>query len=519
MNNDSAPQPEEISTPSQQEIPNDVPAAEAPASDAPAGEAPSDAPAAETPTSDAPASDAPASDAPAAEAPPSDAPAEAPSEPPAGAPLAPPVPSAIPRPAKRPAPADGGAERRPDTPSPSEQFGRFDHDGNIFVTLPDGNEHFVGQWATGDPTEGLRLYAHRFDDLVVDVDLAGRRLTEGRMSPDDAQRTVDRIREALLDPKVVGNLADLAARVRQLEVAVEVRRETLVEERQAAKAAAEKRRRELVEKAEGLANSTQWRSTNDKFRAIVDEWKAIPRHDRALEQELWKQISAARSTFDRARRSHFHSLEKEHQQAKAAKKSLVDEAQALSTSTDWGPTAAAYRELMERWKKAGFAGKPDDDKLWRAFRGAQDEFFAARKAALDERDTLWTTNLEQKKKIVEQAQALLPVSDPVKARKAFRALQGEFAAIGHVPRADKPKLDAAMAKVEDAIRSSEQDQWRRSDPERNARAADLVSKYEDSVAAIEAKLATAQAQGADTADLEATLASQRALLEAARKYV
>lgn len=444
---------------------------------------------------------------------------ETPVEMPSDAPAPPPVPSAIPRPAKRPSPAEVVPERRPDAPSPSEQYGRFDADGNIFVTLPDGNEHFVGQWATGDPTEGLRLYAHRFDDLVVDVDLAGRRLTEGKMSPDDAQRTVDRIREALLDPKVVGDLADLAARVRQLEIAVDIRRETLVEERQAAKAQAEQRRRELVEKAQGLATSTQWRSTNDKFRAIVDEWKAIPRHDRALEQELWKQISTARSTFDRARRSHFHTVEKEHQQAKAAKRALVEEAKALSSSTDWGPTAAAYRDLMERWKKAGFAGKPDDDKLWRSFRGAQDEFFAARKAALDERDATWTTNLEQKKRIVSQAQALLPVQDPVKARKAFRALQGEFAAIGHVPRADKPKLDAAMSRVEDALRSAEQDQWRRSDPERNARAADLVSKYEASVASIEAKLAEARAQGKDTADLEATLASQRALLDAARKYV
>lgn len=464
MNNDPAPQPEDVSAPSQAETPGDASISN---------------------------------------------PAPAPT----------PVPTAIPRPAKRPSPADVAADKRPEGPSPSERFGRFDDDGNIFVTLPDGNEHFVGQWAAGDPTEGLRLYAHRFDDLVVDVDLAGRRLTEGRMSPDDAQRTVDRIREALLDPKVVGDLADLAARVRQLEVAVGVRRETLVEERAAAKALAEQRRRELVAKAESLAESTQWRSTNDKFRAIVEEWKAIPRHDRALEQELWKQISTARSTFDRARRSHFHTVEKEHQQAKAAKKALVEEAQALASSTEWGPTAAAYRDLMERWKKVGFAGKPDDDKLWRAFRGAQDEFFAARKAALDERDATWTTNLEQKKKLVEQAQSLLPIQDPVKARKAFRALQGEFAAVGHVPRSDKPKLDAAMSRVEDAIRSAEQDQWRRSDPERNARAADLTAKYEASVAAIESQLTQARAQGADTADLEATLAAQQALLEAARKYV
>lgn len=429
-----------------------------------------------------------------------------------------PVPTAIPRPKKVKAPA-AKPERSPDAPSESEKFGRFDADGNIFVTLPDGNEHFVGQWATGDPTEGLRLYAHRFDDLVVDVDLAGRRLTEGKMTPDDAQRTVERIREALVDPKIVGDLADLANRVRQLEVAVTVRRETLVEEREAAKAAAEQRRRALVDKAESLADSTNWRSSNDKFRSIVEEWKSIPRFDRGLEQELWKRISTARSTFDRARRTHFQSLEKEHQAAKAAKQRLVTEAEALATSTDWGPTAAAYRALMERWKKAGFAGKPDDDNLWKAFRAAQDEFFGARKAALDERDATWETNLASKREIVTKAQTLLPVTDPVKTRKAFRALQSEFASIGHVPRGDKPKLDKAMSQVDDAIRAAEQEQWRKSDPERNARAHDLVSKYEASVAAIEADLNAAQAEGRDTAEIEQLLESQRALLEAARKYV
>ena len=429
-----------------------------------------------------------------------------------------PVPTAIPRPSKAKAPAQR-PERSPDAPSESERFGRFDADGNIFVTLPDGNEHFVGQWATGEPTEGLRLYAHRYDDLVVDVDLAGRRLTEGKMSPDDAQRTVERIREALVDPKVVGDLADLANRVRQLEVAVTVRRETLAEEREAAKATAQERRQALAAKAESLADSTNWRSTNDKFRAIVEEWKAIPRFDRALEQELWKKISAARSAFDRARRSHFQSLEKEHQQAKAAKQALVAEAQALSASTDWGPTAAAYRSLMDRWKKAGFAGKPADDELWKAFRAAQDEFFGARKAALDERDATWEENLASKREVIAKAEALLPVQDPVKTRKAFRVLQSEFASIGHVPRADKPKLDKAMSRVDDAIRAAEQEQWRKSDPERNARANDLVSKYEASVASIEADLDQARAEGRDTAELEQLLESQRAMLETARKYV
>ena len=121
-------------------------------------------------------------------------------------------------------------------------------------------------------------------------------------------------------------------------------------------------------------------------------------------------------------------------------------------------------------------------------------------------------------RIVEQAEALLPVKDHAKARKAFRALQGEYAAIGHVPRADKPKLDARMHKVDEAIKRSESDQWRRTDPEKTERANTMVKLYEKSVADLQQRLDDARAAGADTAGLAADLASAQQLLDVARKY-
>ncbi|MCB0914936.1 MAG: DUF349 domain-containing protein [Actinobacteria bacterium] len=403
-------------------------------------------------------------------------------------------------------------------PSPSEKFGRIDSDGNVFVTLPDGNEQFVGQWAAGSAEDGLRMFARRFDDLVVDVDLAGQRMAEGKLSPDEAQRTVERVRAALLDPKFVGDLAGLADRVHQLEILINVRRETLVEEREAARQAATARREAIVTEAEGLASSTDWRKTTEKFRSLVDEWKTIPRFDRASEQELWQRISAARSSFDKARRTHFSALDKQHAAAKAAKEKLVAEAEAMADSQDWNATSRAYRELMDRWKKAGFAGKPDDDKLWHAFRKAQDTFFNARKAALDSRDQEWQRNLEAKREVIAKAEALLPVRDHKAARREFRHLQSSYAAIGHVPRADKPKLDARLHKVDEAIKSAEQEQWRKSDPERSARAQMMVGLYEQSVRKLKDQLEQVRAQGGDTAAVESELQAQEELLAAARKY-
>ena len=52
--------------------------------------------------------------------------------------------------------------------------------------------------------------------------------------------------------------------------------------------------------------------------------------------------------------------------------------QALATSTDWAPTATAFKRLMDPWREAGRASRTDDDALWARFKAAQDAFFAAK---------------------------------------------------------------------------------------------------------------------------------------------
>jgi hypothetical protein len=68
--------------------------------------------------------------------------------------------------------------------------------------------------------------------------------------------------------------------------------------------------------------------------------------------------------------------EREARRARSVKERLVKEAEALAGSTDWGPTAGEYRDLMQQWKAAGPAPRDVDDELWKRFRGAQDTFFA-----------------------------------------------------------------------------------------------------------------------------------------------
>jgi hypothetical protein len=170
------------------------------------------------------------------------------------------------------------------------------------------------------------------------------------------------------------------------------------------------------------------------------------------------------------------------------KERLAKEAEALATSTDWGPTAGKYRDLMREWKAAGPAPRDVDDRLWQRFRGAQDTFFGARDAANSALDEEFAANAEVKEQILVEAEALLPVTDIDAAKKAFRVLADRWDAAGKVPRDRIKDLEARMRKVEQAIRAVEDEQWSRSDPEKSARADDMIGKLEAGIAETQAKL-------------------------------
>ena len=553
---ETAPEPTSAPEPAAVEADAEVapePAAEAPAEDAPDA-APAvdeaatmvDAPAAQEPTAEEPAAEAvpadagtstetagAASDAPepsaTAEAPASEAPA---SEAPASETQAAPVPT--PRPGPRPSPASLAGLARPAAPRPvaeqpaaehvaeppsdSHTFGRVDDDGTVHVRLADGSETPVGQFAAGTPAEGLAFYVRKYDDLSVEVDLAARRLAEGKATPEQAGVVVKRVRESLESPSMVGDLASLTARVDALDALVVEKRTAASEARAAAKAAALAAREAIVAEAEQLAESTQWKATGDRFKALLDDWKAAPRADRTSEQALWKRFSHARSQFDKHRRQYFARLDAERSEAKQVKEALVAEAESLQASTDWGATAGAYRDLMTRWKASGRAGKSDEDALWARFRAAQDAFFANRNAALGERDAGFAENLKAKEALLAEAEGI-DTSDLKGAKAALRGIQERWEKIGHVPRGDKERVEGRLRKVEDAVRRGEQEVWRRTNPEAKARADATVSQFRASLEKLEKQRDAATAAG-DTkkaADAESRITTTRALLEAAER--
>jgi uncharacterized protein DUF349 len=450
-------------------------------------------------------------------------------------PAATPKPS-VPKPAPKPGPAPSPAALRAvahppaaaPTPPPgpaAETFGRVDDSGTVYVRTAEG-EHEVGSYPGATPEEALHYFARKFDELWASADLLQQRLNTTDITARDAQEGLAKLREHIAEANVVGDLEALATKVTEIEQSVEARKEAEAAERTKAREAARAQREALVVEAEAIAaqpeNKIQWKASGARMRALLEEWKQHQRSgarlDRETETALWQRFSHARNSFDKARRVHFAQLESSQSEAKAAKEALVAEAEELSTSTDWGATAGAFKRLMDRWRKAGRASRADDDALWERFKAAQDAFFAAKDQMAAAEDEEFRGNLAVKEQLLQEAQSILPVTDIDAAKASLRTIQEKWDAAGKVPRADVDRMEKGLRRIESAVREADDKRWSQTNPEVAARAQSMVDQLEASVASLREDLAKAEASGNEkkVADARAKLEAQEQWLAQAR---
>lgn len=400
----------------------------------------------------------------------------------------------------------------------SHEWGRVADDGTVFVRTGDG-EREVGQYPEGSAEEAMHFFVERYAALETEVSLLEQRVRAGRLSPEDATTRIKSVRSTVVEANAVGDLAGLAGRLDSLGPVIAGQRQARRTERVKAVEASRAEKEKLVVEAEKLAGSRDWRNGVNRMRELLDSWKALPRLDKAADDELWKRFSGARTTYTKARKAHFSEQQGKRDEARVVKEKLATQAEALASSVEWGPTSGAYRDLMREWKAAGPAPRQVDDELWQRFRGAQDTFFGARDAANAALDTEFAANAEVKLAILEKAEALLPVKDVEAAKRSFRDLADQWDAAGKVPRDQIKDLEARIHKVETAIRGIEDDRWKRSDPEKSARADDMVGKLEAAIDGIRADLDAARSAGNDkqVKSMEENLASRQAFLDMAKR--
>lgn len=407
-------------------------------------------------------------------------------------------------------------------------WGRIDDDGTVYVRTGAG-ERAIGAWHAGPPADGLAYYGRRYEALATEVTLLEHRLTAGTGPVREVGTTAERLRRSLDTAAALGDLDALAARLDAVQAGVQARQAAAAAATVDAAARRSAARRALVDEAERLAQSSDWKGAGDRLREIVEGWgeqqptaarraprgAGRPAAAQRADRDLWRRLHAARDEFGRRRGAHFASLDEERAEARRRKEALAATAEELAESTDWDATGNRFRDLMRDWKAAGRAAKSVDDALWSRFRTAQDRFFARRAELNAERDAAFVGNLQVKERLLAEAEALDARRDLAGAERRLRELQELWEAAGQVPRDAASGLERRMAAVERRVRDAVEARWSRPDPSTSP----MVTRLRESIDKLEKKAERARSSGrtAEVEAAEATLASQREWLAQAER--
>ncbi len=241
--------------------------------------------------------------------------------------------------------------------------------------------------------------------------------------------------------------------------------------------------------------------------ALFDQWQSHqqngPRLPKSVGQQLWKRFRDARATVDKHRREFYAELDEAHKVVRDRKSRLVERAEALAPKGEDG--IAAYRELLEQWKTAGRAGKKADDALWARFKAAGDALYSAR----SERETADAEasreKIEARRALLVEAAAVADESEIAKARALLTGIQRRWDEIGRIfPRETERALDDDLRKIEHALRTREETDWKRNNPETKARANDMTRQLTEAIEKLDAELQAAKKSGDKSAIAKAT---------------
>ena len=131
----------------------------------------------------------------------------------------------------------------------------------------------------------------------------------------------------------------------------------------------------LIERAESLADSTDWVKTAEEFKKLQAEWQAVGPVPRQDTRETWKRFREACDRFFTKRNADLAQRKETWAANLAQKEALIARAEQLSTSTEWDRAAAEIRRLQAEWKNSGPVRRNKSEVVWQRFRAACDTFF------------------------------------------------------------------------------------------------------------------------------------------------
>lgn len=145
----------------------------------------------------------------------------------------------------------------------------------------------------------------------------------------------------------------------------------------------------LIEKAQQLSTSTDWKNTAEQLKKLQRQWQDFGSAGQRHENKLWKDFRAACNAFFDARQAHFEGQEAENTENLHAKRALIDALLQFELPTDKQEALAKLRDFQQQFNAIGPVGIKERQTIYNAFKNRMDELYKALKLEGQEKERVF----------------------------------------------------------------------------------------------------------------------------------
>ena len=202
---------------------------------------------------------------------------------------------------------------------------------------------------------------------------------------------------------------------------------------------------EVIARIEKLGEEQSIHKVENTLRMLQDDWNETgPTYDHAWEEIKNKYWSLVRAVYDRIKK-HYDDVRAQHEENRLAKEELINKVKEVNSREknsvkSWSKTTDKVKETQAAWKKIGYIGKEQNEKLWEEFRAQCDEFFGQKSKYFESLKEGQDKNRVKKQELVDKAVLLQDSKDWKQTAEQLKKLQNRWKQIPPARQKDERQL-------------------------------------------------------------------------------
>lgn len=204
-------------------------------------------------------------------------------------------------------------------------------------------------------------------------------------------------------------------------------------------------KKDLISKVKELVEEKSIKKIEDNIRLLQTEWSEIG----PVKEEDWKDLrndfwNTVNAVYDKVH-AHYEGIRETQQKNLEAKEALVNQVKQISelelkSHKKWQEKTEEILNAQAEWKKLGYASRKDNERVWKEFRAACNDFFKQKKAFYQSLKEDNKAAREEKEMLIREAQVLKENTDWRDTTEAFKHLQQRWKEAGSAGPKEEQRL-------------------------------------------------------------------------------